>query len=276
VPGFWLECCDPAVDADCIVVAPADCPVTGFQRQRPSGLCHTSPGYNTHSAMQAFWQLLNGQRCEPTAPFACQTYAWPGGLAPADAIVPAFLYSLRLDPLSYDQLFDGMATYIACTHGTEAYEEFNAVVCAHGIRACDEPAPVTCETCGNGVREGQESCDGLDWAAVSCADLPGYDDGELSCDAASCQLDFDLCLGAEDGGLDDTAGTADTGQGTVADEAGSPAVTDTEGASTGPGDGGLGGCTCRATLRSRVRAWLLVILGLLVHRRRSRSCPRRP
>jgi hypothetical protein len=48
-PGFRLECCDPGIDADCIVQAPGDCD-SGFQRQVPTGLCHTSPGYNTHNA----------------------------------------------------------------------------------------------------------------------------------------------------------------------------------------------------------------------------------
>lgn len=268
-PGFWLECCDPALDADCDVEAPTDCPTTGFQRQRPTGLCHTSPGYNTHSIMQAFWQLLHGERCEPTAPFSCELYEWPGGIAPADAITPAFLYSLRLDPLSYDQLFDGMATYIACAHGVEAYEEFNAVMCAHDIRACEEPAPVTCETCGNGVREGEETCDGLDWSATSCADFDGYVGGELSCDAATCQLDLDQCTTDQDGGLDTTAGTDDTA---TMGEAEHTVPADTDGPATGPGDGDLGGCACRADARPHpfaAGAWLLMLLGSLAHRRRS-------
>lgn len=272
-PGFRLECCDPSLDADCIVQAPGDCD-TGFQRQVPTGLCHTSPGYDTHSAMQAFWQLLHGQRCEPTAPFACQTYAWPGGLAPADAIVPAFLHALRLSPLSHDQLFDGMVTHIACTHGAAAYEEVNAVLCAHGIRDCAEPAPLTCATCGNGVREGEETCDGLDWSAVGCADFEGFVDGELSCNAATCQLDLGQCLGANDGGLDSTAGTGPGSDGETEGPGRSPpADTDADGAATGPGDGGSGGCGCRATLPGSPGPWLLVLLGCLAHRRRNRPCP---
>ena len=86
------------------------------------------------------------------------------------------------------ELFDGMAAHVACTHGVDAYEEVNAVLCNHGIRDCDEPAPVDCETCGNGVREGGETCDGLDWAATSCADFDGYIDGELACDTCYARL----------------------------------------------------------------------------------------
>ena len=275
-PGFRLECCDPALDAGCIVLAPTDCPATGFQRQVPTGLCRTSPGYNTHSIMQAFWQLLNGQHCEPTHPFACQPYVWPGNVPPADAIVPAFLHALRLNPLSYEQLFDDMASHVACTYGDEAYAEVNAVLCAHAIRACDEPPPLDCETCGNGVREGEETCDGQDWAATSCSDFDGYVDGELSCDAATCQLDLGQCLGADDGELDTTAGTDPrNGPDPDVDDAGddAPAATDTEGASTGLGDGGRDGCACRANLHSNPRAWLLLLLGCLAYPRRSRAWP---
>lgn len=274
-PGFRLECCDPAVDAGCIVDAPSDCPATGYQRQVPTGLCHTTPGYNTHSVLQAFWQLLNGQRCEPAAPFDCETFAWPGGIEPADAIVPAFLYSLRLNPMSYEQLFDGMAAHVACTHGVDAYEEANAVLCNHGIRDCDEPAPVDCETCGNGVREGGETCDGLDWAATSCADFDGYIDGELACDSATCQLDLDQCNGADDGALDTTAGasTASTtdSEGTGPTAPGADGTDGADGPSRGTGAGDSGGCNCRVDLHSHPGAWLLALLGLSAHRRRKRS-----
>lgn len=275
--GFRLECCDPAVDTDCIVDAPSDCPATGYQRQVPTGLCHTSPGYDTHSILQAFWQLLNGQHCEPAAPFDCQPYAWPGGISPADAMVPAFLHSLRLNPLSYEQLFDGMMTYVACTHGSDAYEAANAVLCNHGIRACNDPPPIVCETCGNGVREGGETCDGLDWAAASCGDFDGYVDGDLSCDAASCQLSLDGCISStDDGGLDSTAGTSMGGT-TDSDGSGppAPAADGTGGPSTGPGDGGSGGCECRVNSTSTSGAWLLALLGALAHRRRRRSWPTR-
>jgi hypothetical protein len=265
-PGFELECCDPVVDAGCDVHAPADC-VTGFQRQVATGLCHTSPGYDTHSVMQAFWQMLNGQRCEPTAPFSCDTVEWLPGVAPEDVIVPAFLYSLRLDPLSYEQLFDGMAAHLACVHGHAVYDEFNAIACAHGLRGCADPAPMTCETCPNGVREGGETCDGLDWAVAECGDGGNYVGGELRCDAATCQLDFSLCIGVDDG-LDSTAGSspepgAETTTGGNATETGGGA----------PGQAEGSGCGCRAGARGRSSSWDIAHLAiswfLWIRRRRS-------
>jgi hypothetical protein len=260
--GFWMQCCDPAGDVGCIVEAPADCD-SGFQRQVPTGLCHTSPGYNTHSIMQAFWQLLNGQRCEPTAPFQCEeTTAWPPGVEAADAIVPAFLYSLRLNPLSYEQLFDGMGMYVACSYGADAYDEFNTVTCAHDIRECDEPPPMTCETCGNGVREGGETCDGLDWAHAACTDLGDYVGGELRCDQATCELDFSYCLDPGGDGLDSTAGTGhDT-------EAAASGAATTESAATETDDGqargsGESGCACHTNPQRRTRTWLILFLACL-------------
>jgi len=256
-PGFWLECCDPAIDANCIVVAPADCPTTGFQRQVPTGLCHSSPGYDTHSVMQAWWQLLNGRQCDPADPLDCQSVTWPLGLEPAEAMLPALLYSLRLDPLTYQQLFDGMASYIACTYGPSAYDQFNAVACAHGLRDCAEPIPVVCETCGNGVREGSEACDGMDWAMIGCADLPPFTDGTLLCDPETCQFDSSQCL---EGGLDTTMGLEDT---TVGSDGAS------ETSSAGSTDGG--GCGCRSNEDSPMGRLgpLALLFGL--GRRRTRN-----
>lgn len=262
-PGFSLECCDPAVDADCNVHAPVDC-ITGFQRQVPTGLCHTSPGYNTHSVMQAFWQMLNGQRCEAIAPFTCQTFEWLPGVAPEDVIIPAFLYSLRLDPLSYEQLFDGMAAHLACVHGLAVYDQFNAIACAHGLRGCADPPPMTCETCPNGVREGGETCDGLDWMVASCSDWGDYVAGDLRCDAATCQLDFDLCVEPGDA-LDSTAGGSHEGGSETT--AGQDA-TETEGGAT---EASSGGCGCRSEPPPRMGPWVIALLAIPWIRRRRRS-----
>jgi hypothetical protein len=263
--GFWLQCCDPAVDTGCIVAAPADCD-SGFQRQVPTGLCDDSPGYNTHSVMQAFWQLLNGQRCEPVAPFECEeTTAWPPGVTPADAVVPAFLYSLRLNPLSYEQLFDGMGAYIACSYGSDGYDEFNAVMCGHGIRECDASPPMTCEDCGNNIREGGETCDGLDWAYAACTDLPGYVGGDLHCDQDTCELDFSYCLDPGGDALDSTAGT---GQGTGAGGAvGTTWEAATETDDGRPRQGGESGCACDTNPQHRAGTWLLMFLAWIGVRR---------
>lgn len=202
-PGSFVQCCreGEALDA-CTLVVPDVCPEgaagpgggvgTGTARAVPTGLCSATPGYRTNSLYQAFWQLLNGQRCEPEPPFGCVSMEWAPGVDPLDAATDALLYALRVNALTYDQLFDAMATYVACTYGAAAYEAFAAVACAHGIRDCDEPAPIVCETCGNGVREGDEACDGRD-GPTRCDELPGYSCGTLRCDPSTCQLDASWC-----------------------------------------------------------------------------------
>lgn len=42
-------------------------------------------------------------------------------------------------------------------------------------------------TCGNGIVEGDEACDGEDLGGQTCAALPEFADGELACDAR-CRL----------------------------------------------------------------------------------------
>lgn len=264
-PEVRLECCDPGMDPDCnLPAAVTDCP-SGFQRAVPTGLCSASPGYNTHSVMQALWQMLNGQHCEDTAPFDCQSVEWVPGTAPADVVIPAFLYSLRLNPLSYEQLVDGMAAHVSCNHGTDAFDHFNATACAHELRDCAEPAPVVCQTCGNGVREGTETCDGHDWAVATCSDWGDYDGGELQCDANACQLDVSLCTEPPEG-LDETAATGhDPNPGTTGSTTG-----ETEGGWAGAG--GDGGCACQAGRRRHGLPWMLVLLAW-IGRRRRRSSP---
>jgi hypothetical protein len=183
--GFSYQCCFEDEDlTDCTVLLPADCPVsamnssgamgTGTGRVVPTGLCHQSPGYQTNSLYQAFWQLLNGQLCEATPPFACVSVEWAPGVVPMDAATSALLYAMRVNALTYEQLFDAMATYVSCTYGDDAYDDFNTIACNHGIRDCAAPAPLVCQMCGNGVREGNEGCDGTDWLLTRCEDLPLY------------------------------------------------------------------------------------------------------
>lgn len=47
-------------------------------------------------------------------------------------------------------------------------------------------------TCGNGVKDGAEACDGKDLGGVTCQ-LLGYKSGSPSCDATTCQLDPSTC-----------------------------------------------------------------------------------
>lgn len=272
--GFERDCCFDDEDlTECTIEIPDECPVgeagpggggmgTGTARVDPTGLCDHRPGYRTNSLYQAFWQLLNGQRCEPTAPFACVSAAWPSGVDPTEATTAALLYAMRINALTYEELFDGMATYVSCTHGAAAYEEFNAVVCNHGIRDCTEPAPMVCEDCGNGVREGGETCDGNDWLLTHCEDDPLYDGGTLTCDQNTCQLDHTQCTMP---GLDTTAGTMSPEGSSTSASVETHTETDVGAAGSDPG-----GCSCRVPC-SNNGGLLVLSLSLLGAVRRRRS-----
>jgi MYXO-CTERM domain-containing protein len=171
-----------------------------------------------------------------------------------------------VNALTYEQLFDAMGTYICCTYGDTAYEEFNAIACGHGIRDCDAASPMTCETCGNGVREGGETCDGTDWFMPRCDDLPDYAGGTLTCNQDTCRLDESQCSMP---GLDTTAGTGTPPE----DPSTSTSTTASADTETGGMVGGLdddGGCRCSAPA-SRAD-WLLTLFSfaLLGARRRRR------
>jgi len=270
-PGLRYECCFEGEDlTDCVhlglcaeagEMAPSGQIHTGTARALPTGACSTSPGYDTHSIMQAFWQLLNGVSCNPAAPFSCSALDWPAQAAPSDAVASAFLYALRLEPRTYAQMFDAMASFISCTYGAVAYESFNDVMCNHGIRDCMAPAPLACEDCGNGVREGSEECDGQDWALATCADAEGFTGGTLQCDPMSCQLDFTMCTMV---GEDDTGGV---GSGTEASSTGSSS-------SVGASEDGGEGCACSAT-RDREHhgalPWFVAMVLLMGMTRRRRD-----
>lgn len=273
-PGFEPECCYDDEDlSDCTLVVPVQCPMgapgmaggvgTGTARAVPTGLCEAREGYATNSLFQAFWQLLNGQRCEPTPPFACVSAAWPPGVDPTEATTDTLLYAMRVNSLSYDALFEAMAVYVSCTYGPDAYAEFNAITCNHGIRDCALPPPMACESCGNGVREGGESCDGSEWLYASCSDLPQYSGGTLTCDQATCVLDESQCTMP---GLDTTAGSMPPSESTT--NATEP-ETDTD---TEPGAAGSqsDGCDCRA-LGSSAGWFVLFPLSLLGATRRRRA-----
>jgi hypothetical protein len=277
-PGFEPRCCFDDEDlSECTLVVPTQCPAgavsstggvgTGTARATPTGLCAKQQGYATNSVFQAFWQLLNGQRCDPTPPFACVSATWPPGVDPATATTDAFLYALRVNALTYDELFAAMATYVSCTYGAAAYDEFNAVVCNHGIRDCDLDPPMECQHCGNGVREGNETCDGADWLVTRCEDMPQYTGGTLTCDMDFCMLDESQCSMP---GLDTTAGTMTPGETTMTNESttsiDAESATETEPAAASDGSDG---CDCRAGASGG--AWLaLSPLSLLGARRRRR------
>lgn len=58
---------------------------------------------------------------------------------------------------------------------------------------------MTTEECGNGVKDGDDSCDGDDLGDATC-EMLGFDGGEVSCDA-SCALVTDACTTAAGGSI---------------------------------------------------------------------------
>lgn len=130
-----------------------------------------------------------------------------------------------------------MSRFVACNYGADAYDVFNQALCDHQIRDCNAPLPLDCETCGNGIREGGENCDGLDLTVdetgvvPQCSDFPGYIGGTLAC-TPMCELDFTACQ------EEPPAGTSTTDEGGVDDSEG--------GSSASGGQVGEDGCACTA------------------------------
>jgi hypothetical protein len=234
---------------------------------QPTGLCGTSKGYRVDSVHQAFWEVFHGQSCAATPPYTCTPMTLPAGLSASDAFMPALLYGLRVDAKTFHQFVDAFATHVSCNLGADVYEEVNAVLCHHDLRACDAPPPAICEACGNGVREGGESCDGSDLGGASCQGL-GFDGGVLACDA-SCMIDTAMCE-TTDTGLDDT-GASDTmepeAEVTSTDPSSGDATTST---SAGTNEGS-DGCECSAGADRRgilAMASLGLVFGFVGARRR--------
>jgi MYXO-CTERM domain-containing protein len=246
----------------------------------PPYVCDATEGYNVTSMLQVWWNALHGQYCEPTHPFTCSTIlgvAWPPGCdapgsttacATADEVVGlALVYATRTNPLTYADFLDALAGFVACNYGGDAYLEFNQGLCDHQLRECDEQLPIICQSCGNGLREGTEDCDGLDLSVPELGVVPtcqdfGYTDGTLLCDM-SCAYDFSQCTltGTTNEELDSTA----TADGPSADSS-----SENSGSSGTAGAGGGGGCQC-STDGSRTTPWLLAsVVGVGARRRRRR------
>jgi cysteine-rich repeat protein len=174
----------------------------------PTGACDKSDGYRFDAVFQAWWELLAGEVCSPTAPFVCQSFAGdlpealaddaPHGLGARSpqAAIDALLYALRINSQNYEMLADAMAAYYACNFGAEAHASFCSIVEHHGIIVCD--AVPTCQVCGNGALEAGEPCDD--------ANLSNTDACLTTCESASCGDGF-VWQGEEecdDGNDDDT------------------------------------------------------------------------
>lgn len=69
--------------------------------------------------------------------------------------------------------------------------------CELDVDDCGPPPPV----CGDGVAEGDETCDRLDLRGETC-ESQGFDGGELLCDPATCELDAAACAECGNGRLE--------------------------------------------------------------------------
>jgi hypothetical protein len=85
--------------------------------------------------------------------------------------------------------------------------ECDAVTCKYEFDVCDDVKPV----CGNGIREGEEACDGSDRYITSCVDLGAYRfrGGFLRC-REDCTLDISQCFDC--GGAHCGDGVAESGE----------------------------------------------------------------
>ncbi|MCX4241375.1 hypothetical protein OEB96_12170 [Paraliomyxa miuraensis] len=263
------DACRPGGEPYSHFLDPASCAVGAHcdhdfvaQEDPPTGLCAQSRGYRVDSLHQGFWEIFHGESCAATPPYVCTPMNLPPGLSARDAFMPAFLYALRIDANSFRQFIDAFATHVSCNLGAAVYQEVNDVLCHHDLRACGAPPPAICETCGNGVREGSEICDGNDLGGASCAGLE-FSGGLLACDA-SCMLDTSMCDAAEGA---DVTGATDVGN----DVTGAGAA---DGDATGGGgvidDGG--GCECSTgSTRGDLAPAVLGLLALVGVRRRRRA-----
>jgi hypothetical protein len=53
-----------------------------------------------------------------------------------------------------------------------------------------------CSICGDGVQQGPEDCDGIDYGGETCASI-GFDMGTLGCNLATCQFVYTGCSGGQ-------------------------------------------------------------------------------
>lgn len=97
---------------------------------------------------------------------------------------------------TYPQLVNG----VACGFPTCELLDPNSC-CPGGLQGCDatippQPGFILCPdelpTCGNGVAEQGEQCDGADLRNLECTDLLGYTGGTLACDD-QCRFDTSSC-----------------------------------------------------------------------------------
>ncbi len=247
----------------------------------PTGACAdggANGGYSTDSMFQTLWELLNEQTCSESPPFTCQplTELQDAGDS-GDIQGGTLLFAAAVNSMTYRGFAGDMAIFIACNFGDAAYFDFNQVACHHGLRPCDAGVPISCEICGDSVREGAEECDGPDLGGSTCESLDmGFDGGILLCDPESCTFDTSMCTASESSGGESTASASEGGVPTGGPTSGATLTSgNTEDSSMaesstteGPVDDG---CDCQQSTNTvNWAAWLLVA-GILGRRRSRRA-----
>lgn len=53
-----------------------------------------------------------------------------------------------------------------------------------------------CSICGDGIQQGPEDCDGIDFGGETCASI-GFDEGDLGCNLTTCQFVYTGCSGGQ-------------------------------------------------------------------------------
>ncbi len=105
---------------------------------------------------------------------------------------------------------DGMLSMAELCDGTQLNGETcqsqgyggGTLACAPDCTALDTSGCTPLPSCGDGVRNGTEQCDGADLAGSSCEAL-GFDFGVLSCNAGACTYNTSACQYLQCGGMGD-------------------------------------------------------------------------
>jgi hypothetical protein len=87
---------------------------------------------------------------------------------------------------------DAESTATTGDESTSSVDPTTATTDGDTTEGGESTGPIPAE-CGNGVREGDEVCDGEDFGELSCKSL-GFDDGELTCSATCSQYETSGCF----------------------------------------------------------------------------------
>lgn len=137
--------------------------------------------------------------------------------------------------------------------------------CAYNYTGCMDDSDATPMTCGDGVRQDPESCDGSDRGGQTCATL-GYTGGVLGCEVR-CGFDTSGCIGPPPTGSDDSPTTTPTVTGNGTNSPGPAGLDDNDQKIE------LDGRACSTTTGqpSPVNGFVLMFALALIWRRRQRA-----